>query len=92
MDIKGCWERCREFHGHTCKGLLIGFMASLYAIRLLGLKEHDDEDVRPQHVVDGADHVAEAGHESVKPFQLEAPERRRMRGCAKKPKREMRKN
>ena len=54
--------------------------------------EHDDEDVRPQHVVDGADHVAEAGHESVKPFQLEAPERRRMRGCAKKPKREMRKN
>ena len=45
MDIKGCWERCREFHGHTCKGLLIGFMASLYAIRLLGLKEHDDEDV-----------------------------------------------
>lgn len=45
MDIRECWERCREFHGHTCKGLLIGFMASLYAIRLLGLKEHDDEDV-----------------------------------------------
>lgn len=29
------WNRCREFHGHECGGLTIGYKAALYAIKLL---------------------------------------------------------
>ena len=31
------WEKCVEFHGHTCGGLAIGYSAALYAIELLEL-------------------------------------------------------
>lgn len=45
MDINKLWERCRIFHGHECKGLLSGFLASLYAIQLLGLEFSEDEEI-----------------------------------------------
>lgn len=44
-DEKELWEKCVEFHGHTCSGLTIGFKASLYATKLLGLNFSEDEDV-----------------------------------------------
>lgn len=31
------WEKSKEFHGHECPGLTIGYRAALYAIDLLGL-------------------------------------------------------
>ena len=45
MDMNEAWERCVRFHGHSCKGLLIGFMAALYASRLLETDGDDDEGV-----------------------------------------------
>lgn len=42
-DIRRLWDRCREFHGHACNGLLIGFTAALYASRLIGLESGDNE-------------------------------------------------
>lgn len=39
------WEDCVAFHGHACGGLTIGYQASLYAIRLLGLTFSEDEQV-----------------------------------------------
>lgn len=45
MDKKQLWEKCAEFHGHTCPGLTIGYRAALYAIDLLGLTFSEDEDV-----------------------------------------------
>ena len=45
MDINELWQRCKEFHGHECKGLLSGFMAALYAKRLLGLDFSRDEQI-----------------------------------------------
>ena len=44
-DVETLWKKCREFHGHACKGLLTGFLASLYASELLGLKRQEDEGV-----------------------------------------------
>ena len=31
------WKKCVEFHGHECGGLMIGYRAALYAVRLLNL-------------------------------------------------------
>jgi len=31
------WKKSKEFHGHECPGLTIGYRAALYAIDLLGL-------------------------------------------------------
>lgn len=45
MDAKKLWEKCAEFHGHTCGGLTIGYKAALYAIDLLKLTFSSDEQV-----------------------------------------------
>ncbi len=37
-ENKELWQKCKEFHGHECGGLTIGYKAALYAIELLGLK------------------------------------------------------
>lgn len=42
---KKLWEKCVEFHGHKCPGLAIGFKAALGAIKELGLKFSEDEEV-----------------------------------------------
>lgn len=42
---KEYWEKAAAFHGHVCGGLAIGFKASLYAIRLLGLTFSEDEQI-----------------------------------------------
>lgn len=39
------WEKCVEFHGHTCGGLAIGYKAALYAKELLDIKFSQDEEV-----------------------------------------------
>ena len=39
------WERCVEFHGHSCGGLSIGYRAALYATELLKLDFSEDEQV-----------------------------------------------
>lgn len=36
-ENKLLWTKAVAFHGHECGGLTIGYKASLYAIRLLGL-------------------------------------------------------
>ena len=43
MDEKELWEKCAAFHGHECGGLTIGYKASLYAIRLLGLEAEKEK-------------------------------------------------
>ena len=45
MEINELWKRCRDFHGHECKGLLAGFLASLYASQLLGIEFSEDEEI-----------------------------------------------
>ena len=42
MDL---WEKCVEFHGHSCGGLRIGYAASEYAMKLLGIGFSDNEQV-----------------------------------------------
>ena len=39
------YEKCVDFHGHSCGGLTIGYQAALYAIRLLDLHFSQDEEV-----------------------------------------------
>ena len=39
------WEKCVEFHGHSCGGLSIGFRAALYAMELLDFEFYDNEDI-----------------------------------------------
>ena len=43
MDEKELWEKCASFHGHECGGLTIGYKASLYAIKLLGLEAEKEK-------------------------------------------------
>ena len=43
MNKEQLWNKCVEFHGHSCGGLTIGYKAALYAIDLLDLPLHDDE-------------------------------------------------
>ena len=43
MNNQELWNKCIEFHGHSCGGLAIGFRAALYAKRLLDLDFSDDE-------------------------------------------------
>lgn len=45
MDEKKLWEKCVEFHGHECGGLMIGFKAALYARQLLEIDFSQDEDL-----------------------------------------------
>ena len=42
MDL---WEKCVDFHGHCCGGLRIGYAASEYAMKLLGISFSDNEQV-----------------------------------------------
>ncbi len=42
MDL---WEKCVDFHGHACGGLMIGYKASLLAQKLLQLDFSKDEDL-----------------------------------------------
>ena len=44
MNKKEIIQRCAEFHGHICPGLLIGVNAALYAQQLLNLKHAEDEE------------------------------------------------
>ncbi len=44
-DIRTLWERCIDFHGHSCTGLLTGFMAALHASDLLSLRKSEDEGI-----------------------------------------------
>ena len=39
------WEKCVEFHGHSCGGLSIGYRAALYAMELLGVEFSDNEQL-----------------------------------------------
>lgn len=43
-DTQRQWERCIDFHGHRCKGLLAGFLASAYAMSLIDFDSNTDED------------------------------------------------
>ena len=43
-DHKRQWERCASFHGHVCGGLLIGYLAALYAAELLDLAPAEGEE------------------------------------------------
>ena len=39
------WNRCIEYHGHTCGGIALGYMAAMYAGKLLDVKDGDDVHV-----------------------------------------------
>ncbi len=45
IDKKALWDRAKDFHGHVCPGLSIGYRAALYAIDLLGITFSDDEQL-----------------------------------------------
>ena len=42
MDL---WEKCVDFHGHSCGGLRIGYAAAQYAMELLDIGFSDHEQV-----------------------------------------------
>ena len=42
MDL---WEKCVDFHGHTCGGLRIGYAAASYAMELMHIGFSDNEQV-----------------------------------------------
>lgn len=42
MDL---WEKCVDFHGHSCGGLRIGYAAAIYAMELLNIGFSDNEQV-----------------------------------------------
>lgn len=44
-DDKELWDKCIEFHGHSCGGLAIGYKAALYAIELLQVDFSEDEEI-----------------------------------------------
>lgn len=45
-DSADLWRSCREFHGHTCPGLALGFRVAVEALALLGQKGRAvDEEV-----------------------------------------------
>lgn len=39
------WEKCVEFHGHTCPGLVLGFKAAEIALKELGVSRAGDEEL-----------------------------------------------
>ncbi len=39
------WQRCVEFHGHSCPGLAIGFKAARLAREELSITEAEDEEI-----------------------------------------------
>ena len=42
MDL---WQKCVDFHGHSCGGLRIGYAAAEYAMKLLNISFSDNEQV-----------------------------------------------
>ncbi len=42
---KTAWERCVEFHGHSCPGLAIGYRAAEVAMERLGIGFSRDEEL-----------------------------------------------
>lgn len=44
-DQKTPWERVREFHGHTCPGLAMGFRATTLALEKMGVSRSVDEEL-----------------------------------------------
>ena len=38
-------KRCIAFHGHLCPGLVYGYLVAKEAVRLLGLRRSQDEEV-----------------------------------------------
>ena len=45
MDTENTWQRCVDFHGHSCPGLAIGFKAVEAARMKLALKFSTDEEL-----------------------------------------------
>jgi formylmethanofuran dehydrogenase subunit E len=45
IDENALWQKCLDFHGHECGGLLIGLKAACYAIELLGIEFSPDEQL-----------------------------------------------
>lgn len=43
-ELEPLWEKCVEFHGHSCGGLAIGFRAALYAWELFGGKQRSEDE------------------------------------------------
>ena len=39
------WEKCVDFHGHSCGGLRIGYAAAEYAMKMLNIGFSDNEQV-----------------------------------------------
>ncbi|MCG6929311.1 MAG: FmdE family protein [Desulfofustis sp.] len=39
------YRRCARFHGHTCMGLTIGYLAAKLALERLGVSRADDEEL-----------------------------------------------
>ena len=39
------WEKCVDFHGHSCGGLRIGYAAAEYAMELLDVTFSDNEQL-----------------------------------------------
>lgn len=39
------WEKCVEFHGHICPGLMIGYKAATLAMEELGVTKSRDEEL-----------------------------------------------
>jgi len=39
------WQKCIEFHGHTCPGLAIGFQAARVLMERLGVLRAPDEEL-----------------------------------------------
>ena len=42
---KELWEKCIEFHGHSCGGLMIGYKAALYVKELMQIDFSKDEEL-----------------------------------------------
>jgi len=45
MQNADLWQKCVDFHGHSCGGLAIGFRAALYARKLLDIDFSEDEQI-----------------------------------------------
>lgn len=42
---EGLWEKCTNFHGHSCPGLAIGYKAAEAAIETMNIKFSEDEEI-----------------------------------------------
>ena len=44
-EVKTAWQRCVDFHGHSCPGLAIGYRAVEAVIQLFGYVRSADEEI-----------------------------------------------